>query len=268
MQYTLPEGYALETGWDEAGRLVRLHDAPGAIDVSLHYDDPRHPQRATSASQSDGERHWTLMRWAYNARGQLAAVTDATELTRREYRYNDDGLMVWHRNAAGFESEYRWEMFDHWRVIENRTNTGDGCRFEYDLDAGLTTVTHYDGHTRQHYWNAQGLIVRFVDERGENWRFEWDDNEQLIRRVDALGHAMAFVYDDMGNRVQEIDAAGNARATQWLDNRALPGVITEPGCAATRFYYDEHFGLARTVDALGNTIFLKKCAPSSYQERF
>jgi hypothetical protein len=77
----------------------------------------------------------------------------------REFRYNDDGLMVWHRMPGGLESEYRWQKFDHWRVVENRTSSGDGCRFTYDLAAGLTTVEQYDGHKRQHYWNAQALIT-------------------------------------------------------------------------------------------------------------
>jgi hypothetical protein len=45
----------------------------------------------------------------------------------REYRYNDHGLMVWHRMPGGLESEYRWQKFDHWRVVENRTSTGDGA---------------------------------------------------------------------------------------------------------------------------------------------
>lgn len=98
-------------------------------------------------------------------------------------------------------------------MVENRTSTGDGCRFSYDLAAGLTTVDHYDGQTRKHYWNAQNLIVRYVDERGENWRYEWDDNELLTRRIDPLGNAVTFVYDEMGNRVQEIDADGNTRTT-------------------------------------------------------
>lgn len=88
-------------------------------------------------------------------------------------------------------------------MVENRTSTGDGCRFTYDLAAGLTTVEHYDGQTRKHYWNAQNLIVRYVDESGENWRYEWDDNELLTRRIDPLGNAVTFVYDDMGNRVQD-----------------------------------------------------------------
>ena len=179
-------GNALLTTWDEHGRLVGLHDEPRAIDVTLRYEDERFPQRVTSASHFDGNRSWPLMQWRYDAGGQLASATDASGVVTREYRYNDRGLMVWHRLPGGLESEYRWQKFDHWRVVENRTSTGDGCRFSYDLAAGLTIVEHYDGQTRKHYWNAQNLIVRYVDERGETWRYEWDDNELLTRRVDPL----------------------------------------------------------------------------------
>jgi len=134
-------GNALETAWDEQGRLTRIYDEPRAIDVTLHYEDERFPQRVTAATHFDGEKTWPLMRWRYDARGQLAAATDASGVTTREYRYNDHGLLVWHRLPGGLESEYRWQLSDHWRVVETRTSTGDGCRIAYDLEAGLTTVT-------------------------------------------------------------------------------------------------------------------------------
>jgi RHS repeat-associated protein len=253
-------GNALEMGWDEHGRLVRIHDEPLAIDVALRYEDERFPSRVTSASHFDGEQRWPLMTWRYDARGQLAAVQDAAGVVTREFRYNDDHLMTWHRLPGGLESEYRWQEFDHWRVVENRTSSGDGCRFTYDLDTGLTTVQQYDGHIRQHYWNTQGLITSFVDERGERWQYEWNDNELLTKRIDPLGNTTTFVYDETGNRIQEIDPLGNIRATQWLVQRALPTVITEPNGAATRFYYDEHFGLGRIVDPMGQTTLLRRDA--------
>ncbi|QKJ85712.1 Type IV secretion protein Rhs [Paramixta manurensis] len=237
----------LELSYDEAGRLVRLHDAPCAIDVTLHYEDTRHPRCVTALSHFDGERHWPLMRYGYDGHGQLATVTDAAEVTTRAFRYNDQQLMVWHRLPGGLESEYRWAHFDHWRVIENRTSTGDGCRMDYDLDAGLTTVTTYDGETRQHYQNAQALVTRFVDERGASWLFDWDENEQLIATTDPLGNTVRYRYDDAGNRVEEIDADHNTRATQWLAHRALPTAVTEADGATTRFYYDERHALSQVV---------------------
>ena len=246
-------GNLLEMSRDEQGRLVRIHDEPLAIDLSLHYEDARFSTRVTSASQFDGDVHWPLMQWGYDAGGQLASATDASGVITREYRYNSHGLMVWHRLPGGLESEYRWQEFDHWRVVENRTSSGEACLIDYDLDARITTVTLNDGLTRQHYWNAQQLITRFVDERGESWIYEWNDDELLTRRIDPLGYATTFVYDDNGNRVQEIDADGRITATQWLAHRALPTVVTTPGGAATRYFYDPHHGLERQVDALGQT---------------
>jgi YD repeat-containing protein len=64
----------------------------------------------------------------------------------------------------------------------------------------------------------------------------------------------------MGNRIQEIDPDGNIQTTQWLVQRALPTVITMADGATTRFYYDEHHGLARIVDPLGQSTLLKRDA--------
>jgi YD repeat-containing protein len=66
-------------------------------------------QRVTAASHFDGSQTWPLMQWGYDARGQLASATDASGVVTREYRYNEHGLMVWHRMPGGLESEYRWK---------------------------------------------------------------------------------------------------------------------------------------------------------------
>ncbi len=43
------------------------------------------------------------MQWRYDAGGQLASATDASGVVTREYRYNDRGLMVWHRLRVGWK---------------------------------------------------------------------------------------------------------------------------------------------------------------------
>ena len=64
----------------------------------------------------------------------------------------------------------------------------------------------------------------------------------------------------MGNRVQETDADGNTRTTTWLEHRALPAAIIEADGSATRFWYDEHHGLKRVVDPMGQTTQLRRDA--------
>lgn len=251
-------GNSLEMSYDEQGRLVRIHDAAGAVDVTLAYTHPDFPQRVTALSHFDGNQHWPLMQWGYDSRGLLASATDASGVTRREYRYNDDRLMVWHRLPGGLESEYRWEKLDHWRVVENRTSTGEHSKIEYDLVARITTVTRENGAVRRHHWNANQMVTRLEDERGENWLFEWDENDQLLSETDPLGNTWKYVYDINGNQVRVTDPQGNVQSTEWLAHRALPVQVTDPEGNSTRYTYDAHHGLKSITDAQGGTTTVQR----------
>ncbi|KEA50859.1 type IV secretion protein Rhs [Mangrovibacter sp. MFB070] len=251
-------GNSLEMSYDEQGRLVRIHDAAGAVDVTLAYTHPDFPQRVTALSHFDGNQHWPLMQWGYDSRGLLASATDASGVTRREYRYNDDRLMVWHRLPGGLESEYRWEKQDHWRVVENRTSTGEHSKIEYDLVARITTVTRENGAVRRHHWNASQMVTRLEDERGENWLFEWDENDQLLSETDPLGNTWKYVYDINGNQVRVTDPQGNVQSTEWLAHRALPVQVTDPDGNSTHYTYDAHHGLKSITDAQGGTTTVQR----------
>ncbi|WP_147194969.1 RHS repeat-associated core domain-containing protein [Pantoea sp. CCBC3-3-1] len=244
-------GNMLEIDYDETGRPVRIHDASCAIDLQLIYQDLRFPQRITALHHFDGTTHWPLMTYVYSESGQLGQVTDAAGVTTRTFTYNDEGLMSSHRLPGGMLSEYRWQRFDDWRVVATRTSAGDSTTITYDLAAGLTTVLHDDDTRHQHFWNEQSLITRYIDERGETWRFDWDRDQQLTQTTDPLGNKTTFRYDDGGDLVGEEDALGNVRTTQWLETRALPASILEADGSATRFIYDEHYGLAKILAAEG-----------------
>ncbi len=244
-------GNMLEMDYDAEGRLNRIYDVPGAVDLHVHYDDIRFAQRVTSLCHFDGRQSWQLMTYTYADSGQLATVTDAAGVIAREFSYNEQGLMSAHRLPGGMLSEYRWQYFDDWRVVATRTSTGDSSVMTYDLEAGLTSVVHADGREHRHYWNEQALVTRYIDERGESWRFDWDKNQQLTRTVDPLGNEVKFRYDEAGNRVEEQDAIGNVRTTQWLETRALPTGIIEADGSGTRFIYDERYGLAKVFSAEG-----------------
>jgi RHS repeat-associated protein len=244
-------GNMLEIDYDQQGRPCRIHDAPCAIDVHLDYADLRFPLRVTSLTHDDGTTRWPLIAYVYAESGQLAQVTDASGVVTRAFTYNDEGLMSSHRLPGGMLSEYRWQYFDHWRVVATRTSAGDSSTLTYALDTGITRVVHGDGREHRHFWNAQSLITRYVDERGETWRFDWDANQQLIKTVDPLGNTTKFRYDEAGNRVEEEDACGYVRTTQWLETRALPTHIIEADGTGVRFMYDERYGLAKVFSAEG-----------------
>ena len=245
-------GNMLEIDYDEQNRPLRIHDAPCAIDLQLIYDDLRFPQRVTTLMHFDGETRWPLMNYTYNASGQLSQVRDAADVITREFTWNDEGLMSSHRLPGGMLSEYCWQRFDDWRVVATRTSAGDSSTIDYDLAKRLTTVKHGDGHQHLHYWNEHALVTCYIDERGEQWHYEWDKNQQLACTIDPLGNSMSFRYDEAGNLVEQEDACGNVRTTQWLETRALPVSVMEADGSATRFIYDERYGLAKVLT--GNVV--------------
>ena len=246
-------GNRLECEYDDDGRPVRIRDEPGAVNLSLHYDNPAFPARVTALSQHDGARRWPLVRYGYDADGQLASVTDAAGVTTREFRYDGAQLMSWQRLPGGRECEYRWRLHDHWRVVATRSTGGAACDIAYDCDAGLTTVTAADGLTCRHRWDRQLQVTRYTDGRGESWLFSRDEDGLLTRLIDPAGHATLYRHDEAGNLTEEEDAAGHVRATQWLAHRALPVSLTDADGGIIRLRYDAHHGLAAVTGADGHT---------------
>ncbi|TCT85247.1 RHS repeat-associated protein [Gibbsiella quercinecans] len=240
---------ALLLGYDAAQRLSTITDDTGALELQLAYEDTRYPDRVTALRHAGNDR----VRYRYNTAGDLHQVIDASNIATREFHYNDAHLLTSHQQAGGPRFEYRWAMFDDWRVVEHRSESGSSCTIDYDLAAGLTTVTEFDGLQHQHRWNAQQLVTEYTDERDEVWHYQWNDDALLIATRDPLGHSWQFRYDDAGNLVEEEDALGHIRLTTWLPQRALPVSIKEANGATHHFYYDERHALIAEVDALGHS---------------
>ncbi|HFT7667054.1 TPA: RHS repeat-associated core domain-containing protein [Serratia marcescens] len=240
---------ALLLNYDERQRLSHIVDSAGTMTLRLEYGDPRFDDRVTALRHNDEPR----VRYRYDDGGDLHQVIDAGGLVTREFHYNAQHLLTRHQQAGGPSFEYHWAMFDDWRVVEHRDSAGGGCTIDYDLAAGLTTVTENDGLRHQHRWNAQRLIVEYTDERGEVWHYQWNDEDMLIATRDPLGHGWHFRYDEAGNLVEEEDPLGHIRLTGWLPQRALPISVKEPNGATQHFYYDERHALIAEIDALGHT---------------
>ncbi|CAI0751716.1 RHS repeat-associated core domain-containing protein [Serratia quinivorans] len=240
---------ALLLSYDEQQRLSQISDSANAMTLLLEYADARFADRVTALCHNQQTR----VRYCYNDTGDLHQVVDAGGLITREFHYNDQSLLTRHQQAGGPYFEYRWAMFDDWRVVEHRDEAGGGCSIDYDLAAGLTTVTEYDGLQHSHRWNSQQLITEYTDERGEVWRYQWNDEDMLVASQDPLGHGWQFRYDEAGNLVEEQDPLGNIRLTQWLPQRALPVSIKAPNGATQYFYYDQRHALVADIDALGHT---------------
>ncbi|QLK63643.1 type IV secretion protein Rhs (plasmid) [Enterobacteriaceae bacterium Kacie_13] len=239
--------------YDEQGRLADLTDTEESLRIRLHYQLASHPRCVTQITDISAEKSRTLMTYGYSLTGQLATVTDAASVTLREFDYTDDGLMAWHILPAGLRCDYGWQRFDDdWRVISHSTRAGRRCQISYDLDQRITRVDESDGCIREHHWNDEYLVERYVDEAGNHWQYEWDDNQQLTKTIAPDGATHQYFYDDAGNLIEEINPLGGSNKTVWLEQQALPRHIIDPQDGVYQFQYDECHGVIAGQDELGN----------------
>ncbi|NUF78645.1 type IV secretion protein Rhs [Snodgrassella sp. ESL0323] len=246
---------------DSHSRIVEIADNDNAARISLHYQDQRHPQRVTEIRQelSDGSSR-LLNRYQYTEQGDLQQVFDAENRQTREFAYNSDRRMTYHRLPTGLQCYYQWSHFSTaaaetaWRVTRHWSEADgqrlEDYRFHYDLDKRLTTVEDSLGRVSEHYWNEIYQITRYTDALGQTTEFEWNEYEQLVCMTDPQGGQWRYSYDEQGRETAEIDPLGRTTQTQWLPHWALPTISVDPDGSSWRYYYDERGNLLTVTDPL------------------
>ncbi|AVF37585.1 RHS repeat-associated core domain-containing protein [Rahnella sikkimica] len=246
-------GNGLLLHYDAQGKLAEIKDTENSLSVSLHYQIASHPQRVTQITDTSRDNPRTLMTYGYGLTGQLAKVTDAADVVLREFDYTAERLMAWHILPSGLRSEYRWQLFeDDWRVISHVTSAGRRSTISYDMTQRITRVEESDGMTREHHWNAEYLVERFIDEAGNAWCYAWDENQQLTQTVAPDGATQQFLYDASGNLVKEIDPAGGISHTIWLEQQSNPRQFINPQDGVYSLQYDACHGVIAEEDELGH----------------
>lgn len=246
-------GNGLLLQYDEYQRLSTITDSAETFTAELLYSDKssRSVQKIVERLQ-ENETH-TLVTYQYNLQGQVISVTDASGVVTRTFDYNQHSLLTQHRLPEGLICHYEWAEFDDWRVVEYRTNAGEHCVIDYDMDARVTHVTHANQYTHTHVWNVQFLVTDYTDESGNTWHYEWNDMGLLSRTVSPLNEQWCYFYNDFGCLTEETDPSGQTTLTKWLDSRDLIKSVTYPDGTRTVLSYDIHNGVIAEMDTSGYT---------------
>ncbi|WNW12477.1 RHS repeat-associated core domain-containing protein [Pseudomonas sp. DTU_2021_1001937_2_SI_NGA_ILE_001] len=239
--------------YDDQGRLRRLRDNHSQVQVELGYSE-RWPGRVSHIERlyPDQERE-VLCRYAYDAQGDLAEVYDANGQLRRRFAYDQGRRMIEHQRPGGLRCFYTWGWVDNreWRVVRHWTDDGDEYHYDYDLQAGRTTVRDGLGRSSTRVWNAQHQVTEYRDHLDHTWRFDWDDERQLIGATDPQGGQYRFDYDDAGNLTASLDPLGRRTSTLWLEHWALPLAETDAAGQTWQYRYDARGNCIRETDPLG-----------------
>jgi RHS repeat-associated protein len=235
------------------GRLVQVVDSAGR---RLDFETRDGRLRAIRLHRRDGSR-LDVVRYAYNAEGQLAAAIDPAGHACR-YAYKG-GVMVkeTNRNGLSFYFEYQWYDPDGWCI---RT-WGDGGiydrRITYDEVNHVTLVDDSRGGRTHYYGNPAGLVDREVNPMGVEKRYEWHPEQyRKTAGIDGLGNRTEWAYDTRGNLVLERDPLGHE--TRWTYNELnVPVERIDAAGGVWKREHDSRGKLVRSINPLGEVTRFK-----------
>ncbi|MGK4580347.1 RHS repeat-associated core domain-containing protein [Kitasatospora sp. HPMI-4] len=223
------------------------------------------------AGEPDVQESLVLVRFGYDAYGDLAEVVNSSGLAMR-YTYDEWGrITTWtDRNHR----RYRYLYDRAGRCVQTRGEGGFlDATFSYDTEQRITTVTDSLGHHSRYQLNELGQTVAETDPLGHTVLRTWDRYDRLLSRTDALGRTVSFAYDTDGNLtavtrpdgatttlaydeqnrvVQKVGPEG-ATCSFGYDERGNPASVTDSAGTRTGYEYDERGLLTAVTDPDGGT---------------
>ena len=219
-------------------------------------------QLAQGDTAHTGMNQLVLVKYRYNAKGQLVAATDAAGF-EEHYAYNPRNVLVQRTLKSGYNIYFEWEQVgEHSRCVRQWGDPVDGqptyqYRFEWDIlgTGGLAAVNasiDSRGARTEYQFNAQGLPVFEKGPEGAVTRTTYNSNGQVLERVDALGHREQFQYNSVGHLVAYINKLGHAHRFELNRQGQVLKHTDAAGHVRTNTYTPEGL-LASHTDATGAT---------------
>ncbi len=249
---------------DANGNAIRLHrDAAGGLDGIVDcagrvLDVRRDTQGRITAilgPHPAGEGQLTLVRFAYDAAGDLVATQDANG-DGFQYGY-DRHLLSTIRWPAALVFHFRYDdPARRWAARCVETVGEDGLflrRLTYDDAARTTTVRDGFGTVRLYEWNTLGRVVAFTDGLGRRSTTTYDRWSHVVAETRADGATRSTAYDAVGRVVSAADYDGAVTRYDYAPPRSdglLTALAVEVRAAdggTSRFRYDDRANLVSAI---------------------
>jgi YD repeat-containing protein len=206
------------------------------------------------------------IRYEYDGRGDLVAVTDRSGATTRftylvdPAHYLDTIIDPLGRPVA--KTEYDEEG----RVAALVDAAGNRIETRYDVDGRTQSMTDPLGFTTTQTLDDRGNVIREIDPTGVTVKRTFDARDRLLSETLVVGLDDAtsdetddlitrYVYNDAGDLLETIDPRGNS-TRQSYNQYGQPLTVTDLLGNTTHNNFDQR-GLLRSItDPLGNAVRL------------
>ena len=284
-------GLALTYVYDASGDLVSFTDREAGVSrysyAPGHFledvEDPRGVRAIRTEYGADGRvlRHLDAEGNAIEFDHDLAENREVITNRlggSRTLEYDPRGNVTLEIDESGVSTTRTFDIEDH--LLSETDELGHTTTFTYDAGRNLASTTDPLGNVSRFTYNAKGHLLTATDPRGAVTANSYDFKGNLLSTTDALGNRTSFSYNSFGRLLTETDALGGTTTTAWdtylresvtdpLGNRTTFGYYVTGDVAVerrtrtlsdsttqnleTRFHYDAHRRLRRTVAPDGTT---------------
>ncbi|MEU2621085.1 DUF6531 domain-containing protein [Streptomyces sp. NPDC007157] len=226
-------------------------------------------RRITALALLNASEQPVLLRYGYDADGNLAEIRDSSDRPQR-FHYDDRSRITGWEDRAG--AWYRYTYDDQDRCVATRGVDGVlDYSFAYEDETRETIAVNSLGHTTRYRFNDAYQLLAETDPLGHTVLQEWDRRDRLLSRTDALGRTIrldwdpaghlaevrlpdgatsTWRYNDLNLMVEMVGYDGSVIRQDW-DERGNCTALTAQDGAVTRFTRDPSGALASVTDALG-----------------
>ena len=204
------DGFVLDYGYDEAGRLQTLTDGTGHQIIEYGYD-------AVGRLVREDKGNGTYTTYEYDAAGQVLHLVnyyapDGAVQSRFDYEYDANGNPI---SMATLEGTWYYGYDLTGQLADVTHSDGHHVTYEYDLAGNRITVTNdgmptaYTTNELNQYtqvgnvtygYDADGNVSSKTDAMGTTL-YEYDVENQLARVITPADGTWEYTYDGLGNRI-------------------------------------------------------------------
>ena len=255
-EYT-QQGYCTQYERDAAGNLLQVIDSAGRCYryqyqsiAMLQADDPGVRLKAVSV---EGEAACTLVRFDYNATGDLIAVHDRANRVVIQYQWHSH-ILVGYTLPGHRTMRYEWtEHTPQGKVLKQIEE--DGLTRTYDYQDTFTRVTDNLGREERYAFTGSGPNLRWNAHHradGSEIYYSYNKQGQRLSEIDPLGGVTSYQRDTLG-LVLMLRLPTKQQYRYQRDALGRVTQVQEPDGATRRFTYDSHGNLSAITDANQHT---------------
>ena len=146
------------------------------------------------------------VRYTYDEKGQIEAVSDSTGTIR--YTYDAYGRITGRETAAGEKIAYGYDYFGRLNAITTSQGT---TRYNYDKYNRLTSVTDHAGNETEYTYDSVGNKASQINPDGSVTAYIYDVCNRLVKEEthDSKGQLLAsyeYTFNGNGQKVETREA--------------------------------------------------------------